>query len=119
MTAGEDGELYCHIGYKVASYRNPLAKARVAEEAINTGRRNRNNPNNDHSHQNIKKVRKAEVNYIMKLPKDQTPATLERMREEIMHEVENAERNQSVIAKPMNTTNALHCQEIVGALVAP
>ncbi|RXN31613.1 hypothetical protein ROHU_016730 [Labeo rohita] len=63
MMAGKDGELGWkhHIGYKVASYRNNLAKAGVAEVAINTGRRNRNNPDNDHPHQNIKKARKAEV----------------------------------------------------------
>ncbi|XP_036067167.1 uncharacterized protein LOC112138338 isoform X2 [Oryzias melastigma] len=121
MTPGEDGELGWkrHIGYKVASYRNTLAKAGVAEVAINTGRRSRNNPNSDHPHQNIKKARKAEVNYIINLPKDQTPATLEGMREEIMHEMEKVERNQSVIAKLMNTTYALRRQEIVGALVAP
>lgn len=58
MTAGEDGELGWkrHIGYKVASYRNNLAKAGVAEVAINTGRRSRNNPDSDHPHQNIKKA---------------------------------------------------------------
>ncbi|KAJ8004298.1 hypothetical protein DPEC_G00157680 [Dallia pectoralis] len=48
-------------GYKVASYRNNLAKAGVAEVAINTGRLSRKNPNNDHPNQNIKKARKAEV----------------------------------------------------------
>lgn len=121
MTAGEDGELGWkrHIGYKVASYRNNLAKAGVAEVAINTGRRSRNNPDNDHPHQNIKKARKAEVNYIINLPKDQTPASLEAVREEIIHEVQKTERNQLVIGKLMNTTYALRRQEIVGALVAP
>ncbi|KAM9445844.1 uncharacterized protein Hap1MRO34_024581 [Clarias gariepinus] len=121
MTTGEDGELGWkrHIGYKVASYRNNLAKAGVAEVAINTGRRSRNNPDKDHPHQNIKKARKAEVNYIINLPKDQTPATLETMREEIIHEVEKTERNQLVIGKLMNTSYALRRQEIVGALVAP
>ncbi|XP_056610178.1 uncharacterized protein LOC130427138 isoform X3 [Triplophysa dalaica] len=121
MTAGEDGELGWkrHIGYKIASYRNNLSKAGVAEVAINTGRRSRNNPDNDHPHQNIKKARKAEVNYIINLPKDQTSATLETMREEIIHEVEKTERNQLVIVKLMNTTYALRRQEIVGSLVAP
>lgn len=120
MTAGKDGELGWkrHIGYKIASYRNNLAKAGVAEVAINTGRRSRNNPDNDHPHQNIKKARKAEVNYIINLPKDQTSATLETMREEIIHEVEKTERNQLVIGKLMNTTYALRRQEIVGSLVA-
>uniref|UniRef100_A0A8P4G4W2 Sterile alpha motif domain-containing protein 3 n=1 Tax=Dicentrarchus labrax TaxID=13489 RepID=A0A8P4G4W2_DICLA len=105
MTAGEDGEL----GWK----------AGVAEVAINIGKRNRNNPDNDHPHQNIKKARKAEVNYLINLPKDQTPATLETLREEIIHDVEKTEQNQLVIGKLMNTTYALHRQEIVGALVAP
>uniref|UniRef100_A0A8C1ZMZ0 Uncharacterized protein n=1 Tax=Cyprinus carpio TaxID=7962 RepID=A0A8C1ZMZ0_CYPCA len=93
MTAGEDAELGWkrHIGYKVASYRKSLAK----------------------------KARKAEVNYIINIPKDQTPATLETMRKEIIHEVEKTERNQLVIGKLMNTTYALRRQEIVGALVAP
>uniref|UniRef100_A0A3P8SKE1 Uncharacterized protein n=1 Tax=Amphiprion percula TaxID=161767 RepID=A0A3P8SKE1_AMPPE len=121
MTAGEDGGLGWkrHIGYKVASYRNNLAKAGVAEVAINTGRRSRNKPDNDHPHQNIKKARKAEVNYIINLPKEETPATLETMRQEIIHEVEKTEKNQLVIGKLMNTTYALRHQEIVGALVAP
>uniref|UniRef100_A0A8C5D523 Uncharacterized protein n=1 Tax=Gouania willdenowi TaxID=441366 RepID=A0A8C5D523_GOUWI len=103
MTAGDDGELGWkrHLGYKVASYRNNLAKAGVAEVAINTGKRSRNNPDNDHPHQNIKKARQAEVNYIINLPKDQTP------------------RNQLVIGKLVNTTYAVRHQEIVGALVAP
>uniref|UniRef100_I3JCF4 Uncharacterized protein n=2 Tax=Oreochromis niloticus TaxID=8128 RepID=I3JCF4_ORENI len=121
MTTGEDGALGWkrHMGYKLASYRNNLAKAGVAEVAINTGRRSRNNPNNDHPHQNIKKARKAEVNYITNLPKDQTPATLEKMREQIMHEVEKTERNYLVIGKLMDTTYALCRQEIVGAVGAP
>lgn len=107
------------MGYKLAPYRNNLAKAGVAEVAINTGRRSRNNPNNDHPHQNIKKARKAEVNYITNLPKDQTPASLEKMREQIMHEVEKTERNYLVIGKLMDTTYALRHQKIVGAVVAP
>lgn len=117
MTAGGDGELGWkrHIGYKLGSCRNNLAKAGVAEVAINTGRYT----NNEHPHQNIKKARKAEVSYIINLLKDQTPATLETMREEIIHEVEKAERNQLVICKLMNTTYALRRQEIVGALLAP
>lgn len=122
MTAGGDGgELGWkrHLGYKLGSYRNNLAKAGVVEVAINTGRRSRNNPQNQHPHQNIKKARKAEVNYIINLPKDQTPATLETMREEIIHEVEKAEKNHLVIGKLMNTTYAVRRQEIVGALVAP
>uniref|UniRef100_A0A3Q2DJ78 Uncharacterized protein n=1 Tax=Cyprinodon variegatus TaxID=28743 RepID=A0A3Q2DJ78_CYPVA len=106
-------------GYKLGSYRNSLAKAGVVEVAINTGRRSRNNPNNEHPHQNIKKVRKAEVNYIINLPKDQTPATLETMREEIIHEIEKAEKTHLVIGKLINTTYALCRQEIVGAVVAP
>ncbi|KAK2865084.1 hypothetical protein Q8A67_000004 [Cirrhinus molitorella] len=71
MTSGEDGELGWkrHIGYKVASYRNNLARAGVAEVAINTGKRSRNNPDSGHPHQNIKKARKAEVNYIINLAK--------------------------------------------------
>lgn len=58
MTAGEDGELgwKCHIGYRDASYRNNLAKAGIAEVAINTGRRSRNNPHSDHPHRNMKKA---------------------------------------------------------------
>ncbi|KAJ8357048.1 hypothetical protein SKAU_G00198420 [Synaphobranchus kaupii] len=121
MTAGEDGELGWkrHIGYKVGSYRNNLAKAGVAEVAINIGRRSRNNPEKEHPHHNIKKARKAEVNYIINLPKDQTPATLETMREEIVQEVEKTEKNQLVIGKLMDTTYALRRQEIVGAPVAP
>uniref|UniRef100_A0A3Q3AEU1 Uncharacterized protein n=1 Tax=Kryptolebias marmoratus TaxID=37003 RepID=A0A3Q3AEU1_KRYMA len=100
MTAGGDsGELgwIRHIGYKLGSYHNNLAKAEVVEVAINTGRQSRNNPNNEHPHENIKKARKAEVNYIINLPKDQTPATLETMREEIIHEVEKAKKNHLVI----------------------
>uniref|UniRef100_A0A8P4KAB6 Uncharacterized protein n=1 Tax=Dicentrarchus labrax TaxID=13489 RepID=A0A8P4KAB6_DICLA len=69
------------------------------------GNWSRNNPDNDHPHQNIKK--------------DQTPATLETLREENIHEVEKTEQNQLVIGKLMNTTYALCRQEIVGALVAP
>ncbi|CAM4575469.1 unnamed protein product [Leuciscus chuanchicus] len=93
--AGEDRELGWkrHIGYEVASYRNNLAKAG--------------------------KARKAEVNYIINLPKDQTPATVETRREEIIHEVEKTERNQLVIGKLMDTSYALRRHEIVGALVAP
>lgn len=61
MTTGEDGELgwKLHIGYKVASYRNKLAKAGVAEVAINTGKWSRNNPQKEHPHCNIKRARKT------------------------------------------------------------
>ncbi|XP_052444057.1 uncharacterized protein LOC127985893 [Carassius gibelio] len=114
-----DGDLCLLVDIQELPEKGTLRVIRPEEVAINTGRRSRNNPNNDHPHQNIKKARKAEVNYIINLPKDQTPATLETMREEIIHEVEKTERNHLVIGKLMNTTYALRRQEIVGALVAP
>ncbi|KAL3969426.1 NLR family CARD domain-containing protein 3 [Sarotherodon galilaeus] len=65
------------------------------------------------------RIRGIPLSELYKSRLDQTPATLEKIREQIMHEVEKTERNYLVIGKLMDTTYALCRQDIVGAVVAP
>lgn len=90
-----------------------LARAGCAEVSINTGKRSINYSENEHPHANIKRARRAKVNYLPNFPKGKTQATLEQMKVQICQEVEMTERNQLLIEKLMHTTSALHRKEIV------
>lgn len=81
--------------------------------SLNTGKRSKNTPDKDHPHSNIKRARRAEVNFLPNFPRGQNQASLEEMRVEIIHEVEKSEKNLLLIENLMQTTFALRRQEIV------
>lgn len=99
--------------FKMGNFRTKLARSGCAEVSINAGKRSRTNPENDHPHSNIKRARRAEVNYLPNFPMGENEATLEEMRVQIIQETEKTERDQILIEKLMHTTFALRRQHIV------
>lgn len=101
------------LKYKMGNYRTRLARSGCLEVSINAGRRSRNDPDKEHPHSNIKRARRAEVNYLPNFPNGQNQASLEEMRQEMRQEVQKSERNLLLIEKLMHTTFSLRRQEIV------
>uniref|UniRef100_A0A8C5CMT1 Uncharacterized protein n=1 Tax=Gadus morhua TaxID=8049 RepID=A0A8C5CMT1_GADMO len=101
------------LKFKMGNYRTRLARAGCKEVSVNTGKRSRNNPEKAHPHSNIKKARRAEVNFLPNFPRGQNEDSLEEMRIEMKAEVDRADRNLQSIEKLMQTTFALRRQEIV------
>lgn len=101
------------LGFKMGNYRQKLARSGCAEVSVNAGKRSKNNPDNEHPHSNIKRARRAEVNFLPNFPRGENQATLENMRLEIIKEVEKTEKNLVWIDKLMQTTFALRRQDIV------
>ncbi|KAM4544786.1 uncharacterized protein PAE49_017594 isoform 1-T1 [Odontesthes bonariensis] len=99
--------------YSNCSFRTKLARSGCAEVSINAGKRSRTNPENDYPHSNIKRARRAEVNFLPNFPRGENEATLEEMRAQIKQETEKTERDQVLIEKLMQTTFALRRQYIV------
>ena len=75
------------------------------EVSINAGKRSQTNPENNYPHSNIKRARRAEVNYLPNFPRGENQATLEEVQ--IIQENEKTERDQILIEKLMHTTFAL------------
>ncbi|XP_049428835.1 uncharacterized protein LOC125886568 isoform X3 [Epinephelus fuscoguttatus] len=101
------------LKFKMGNYRTRLARSGCKEVSVNTGKRSRNNPEKAHPHSNIKKARRAEVNFLPNFPRGQNEDSLEEMRIEMKAEVDRADRNLQSIEKLMQTTFALRRQEIV------
>nr|XP_054590080.1 uncharacterized protein LOC129154312 [Nothobranchius furzeri] len=101
------------LQYKMGNFCSKLAKAGCLEVAVNSGRRSLNNPDKEHPHQNVKKAKRAEVNYLPNFPKGQDATSLENVRLQIMQEVERSEKNLVMIDKLMQMTFALRRLEIV------
>lgn len=101
------------LKFKMGNYRTTLARSGCLEVSVNTGKRSRNNPEKEAPHANIKRARRAEVNYLPNLPSGQSEASLEEMRQEMKQEVEKSERSLPLIEKHMQMTFALRRKEIV------
>uniref|UniRef100_A0A3P8PU35 PB1 domain-containing protein n=1 Tax=Astatotilapia calliptera TaxID=8154 RepID=A0A3P8PU35_ASTCA len=101
------------LKFKMGNYRTKLARSGCVEVSVNAGRRSVNNPEGEHPHSNIKRARRAEVNYLPNFPRGEDQVSLEDMRVQIKNEVEKTEPNKVMIEKLMQTTFALRRHEIV------
>lgn len=101
------------IKFKMGNYRNKMRRAGCQEVAVNAGKRSRSNPDNEPSHSNIKRPKRAEVNFLPNFPQGEDPSSLEHLRQKIVEEVQKTERNLTLIGKMMQTTFALRRQTIV------
>uniref|UniRef100_A0A3P9ASN3 PB1 domain-containing protein n=1 Tax=Maylandia zebra TaxID=106582 RepID=A0A3P9ASN3_9CICH len=101
------------LKFKMGNYRTKLARSGCVEVSVNAGRRSVNNPEGEHPHSNIKRARRAEVNYLPNFPRGEDQISLEDMRVQIKNEVEKTEPNKVMIEKLMQTTFALRRHEIV------
>ncbi|XP_016363608.1 uncharacterized protein LOC107705005 [Sinocyclocheilus anshuiensis] len=98
---------------KMVNFRTKLARSGCVEVSVNTGKRSKNNPEKEHPHSNIKRTRRAEVNYLPDFPRGENQDSLEEMRVQIISEVEKREKNLLLIENLMQKTFALRRQEIV------
>lgn len=101
------------LKFKMGDYRGKLSRSGCLEVSVNAGKRSKNNPDKDHPHSNIKRARRAEVNFLPNFPKGESQASLEEMRLQIMDEVQKSQQNLRLIEMLMQKTFALRRQEII------
>lgn len=99
--------------FKMGNYRHRLSRAGCLEVAVNSGKRSQSNPDGAASHANIKKARKAELNYLPNFPKGENVTSSEQLRLQLLEEISKAERDQLFIDRLMNTTFALRRKHII------
>ncbi|XP_059180231.1 sterile alpha motif domain-containing protein 3-like [Centropristis striata] len=101
------------IKFKMGNYRTKMRRAGCQEVTVNAGKRSQRNPENEPSHSNIKRPKRAEVNFLPNFPQGEDPSSLEHLRQVIVEEVKKTERNLPLISKMMQTTFALRRKTIV------
>lgn len=101
------------LKFKMGNYRTKLSRAGFREVAVNSGKRSRNNPDKQAPHTNIKRPKRAEVNFLPNFPRGVDGASLERLRLQIVDEVKMTDKNLPLIAKLMQTTFALRRKEVI------
>ncbi|KAA8578424.1 hypothetical protein FQN60_001081, partial [Etheostoma spectabile] len=92
------------IKFKMGNYRTKMRRAGCQEVTVNAGKRSRKNPDNEPSHSNIKRPKRAEVNFLPNFPQGEDPSSLDQLRQAIVEEVKKTERNLPLISKMMQTT---------------
>lgn len=98
------------LKYKMANYRTRLRNLGCPELDINSTKEKRGSTN-QHPNQ-VKKPRKAEVNYCPDYPVGETKDTLEEERKALTLEVKR-KNNQQLIKKKMERTFAYRRQEVI------
>ncbi|KAM6978686.1 sterile alpha motif domain-containing protein 3-like isoform 2-T2 [Tautogolabrus adspersus] len=101
------------LKFKMGNFRTKLSRAGYSEVAVNSGKRSRNNPDKQSPHTNIKRPKRAEVNFLPNFPKGEDGASLERQRLQIVDEVMKTDKNLPLIAKLMQTTFSLRRKEVI------
>lgn len=98
---------------KMGNYRSKLSRAGFNEVAVNSGKKSRNNPEKQAPHTNIKRPKRAEVNFLPNFPRGEDGASLEQLRLQIVDQVKMSDKNLPLIAKLMQTTFALRRKEVI------
>ncbi|KAI3357110.1 hypothetical protein L3Q82_015579 [Scortum barcoo] len=112
----ERGTRVCHEGWKqylktkVANFRTKLCKIGHPEVAVNSLKNKRKGQ--EKAAANIKKPRKAEVNFLPSLPSGETRESLENERVALLTEVKKR-NNAAVVKKKMQKTFSYRRQEVV------
>uniref|UniRef100_A0A667ZMR4 PB1 domain-containing protein n=1 Tax=Myripristis murdjan TaxID=586833 RepID=A0A667ZMR4_9TELE len=101
------------LKFKMGNYRSKLSRAGIFEVAVNSGKRSRNNPDRQAPHANIKRPKRAEVNFLPNFPRGEDAASLEQLRLQIVDEVKMSDKNLLLIGKLMQTTFALRRKEVI------
>lgn len=101
------------LKFKMGNYRQKLRRVGFPEVAVNGGRRSKHRPDNEHARSNIKRARRAEVNFLPNFPQGEDEASLEKQRLEMVHEMTKENQDLPLINQHMQKTFALRRQEIV------
>ncbi|KAK0142162.1 hypothetical protein N1851_020146 [Merluccius polli] len=72
------------LKFKMGNYRTKLSRAGFHEVAVNSGKRSRNNPSKPAPHTNIKRPKRAEVNFLPNFPRGEDNVSLKRLRLQIV-----------------------------------
>lgn len=75
----------------MGNYRTKLGQAGFHEVAVNSGKRSRNNPDKQALHTNIKRPKRAEVDFLPNFPRGKDAARLEQLRQQIVDEIKMSE----------------------------
>lgn len=90
----------------MGNYRTKLSRAGSQEVAVNSGKRSKNNPQKDAPHTNIKRPKRAEINFLPNFPRGEDASSLEQQRQRIIDEVQMTDKNLVLITKLMHSTFA-------------
>ncbi|XP_030613060.1 uncharacterized protein LOC115799906 [Archocentrus centrarchus] len=97
----------------MGNFRAKLSRAGFQEIAVNSGKRSRNDPDKQSPHTNIKRPKRAEVNFLPNFPRGEDAVSLDQLRLQMVDEVKKSEKNHSLLTKLMHTTFALRRKEII------
>uniref|UniRef100_A0A8C2AVQ4 Uncharacterized protein n=1 Tax=Cyprinus carpio TaxID=7962 RepID=A0A8C2AVQ4_CYPCA len=81
------------LTFKMGNYRTKLSHAGSLEVAVNSGKRSKNNPQKDAPHTNIKRPKRAEINFLPNFPRGEDASSLEQQRQRIIDEVQMTDKN--------------------------
>ncbi|XP_016341109.1 sterile alpha motif domain-containing protein 3-like [Sinocyclocheilus anshuiensis] len=98
------------IKYKMANYRTKLRGFGISEVTCNALKHK--HPDDRKSAKNVKRPRRAEVNYLPSYPVGEDEKTLEKEREELVSEFKK-KNNERMIKEKMNKTFAHRRHEII------
>ncbi|XP_027132735.1 uncharacterized protein LOC113745390 isoform X2 [Larimichthys crocea] len=101
------------IKFKMGNYRNKMRRAGCREVAVNAGKRSKSHPERESSHSNIKRPKRAEVNFLPNFPEGKNESHLEKLRQMIVDECQKTEKDLSFIRKLMEATFPLRRQTVV------
>ncbi|TKS86216.1 hypothetical protein D9C73_020333 [Collichthys lucidus] len=101
------------IRFKMGNYRNKMRRAGCREVAVNAGKRSKSHPERESSHSNIKRPKRAEVNFLPNFPEGKNESHLEKLRQMIVDECQKTEKDLSFIRKLMEATFPLRRQTVV------
>lgn len=97
------------LKFKMGNYRSKLSRAGFHEVAVNSGKRSRD----EHPHANIKRPKRAEVNFLPNFPKGEDGASLGMLRLQMVDELQTTDINLPLVSKLMDTTFALRRREVI------
>ncbi|XP_050959743.1 uncharacterized protein LOC127161139 [Labeo rohita] len=98
------------LKYKMANFRTKLRSVGCSEVSINTLKNKKQDQ--CHAASNIKKPRRAEVNYCPQHPKGETSDSLEKERVQLLTEIRKR-NNDKIIKEKMERTFSYRRQEVV------
>lgn len=106
------------LKFKMGNYCTTLSWPRFHKVTVNCGKRSRNNQDKQAPHTNIKRPKRAEVNFLPNFPRGEDDVSLERLRLQIVDEAKKVDQNVTLIANSMQITFGLRRKDVISDLAA-
>ena len=97
----------------MGNLRTKLSRAGFSEVAVNFGKRSKTNPDKQPTHANIKRPKRAEVNFLPNFPRGEDLGSLAKIRLHIVDEIKMTDKNLPRIASLTQMTFALWRKEVI------